>query len=605
MLVAVVVLAGLPVVLATSTASAAGPQASVSTVAEFWAAWTDPDVTQIDLLNDIDLITYNNDSNDYSTCDDPGEDTYPERHTNGDTLVDGHGFTLTMTCTDNAVLDSFGAHTLTVQDITVTHAGLTSGNGIAMEDLGGDVVVIDSTIVDNWVDEDSCGSIGAPAVGTASLCIPLGGGIAGGGDVTVSGSTIARNRTSTFGVGIFANGFLTVTDSVIAENIAEGTIDQDAFGGGGAFANEGALVDGVRFEGNLARCPGDCEQYGGGLVTGPARVTNSSFTDNSVGCQAFCTNVGGAVYVVGDLDLAGSTFENNEASCFHGCAAAGAGIYADGSSAFDGATVVAAWGAAGLAAAIEPGEVTIVDSEFSGNRGTILDDPIYFSTCECAGGGLAVNGETAVSVTGSTFSGNEAYGSGGAVSIAGAVPLALTNSTLTGNVSRRGAVTSEGPVTTAYVTITDNVIPPPADELEPDPITSMSVGELRSFATVVVGAGSWPNCFVDGSSTSEGWNFSDDSSCGFTDAAKGDSEAAGNDPKLGVLADNGGPTRTRLPAPASPLLDRIPIASCQAGVATGVTTDQRGVTRPQGTGCDIGAVEVVVPVPVIQPTFTG
>jgi hypothetical protein len=45
-----------------------------------------------------------------------------------------------------------------------------------------------------------------------------------------------------------------------------------------------------------------------------------------------------------------------------------------------------------------------------------------------------------------------------------------------------------------------------------------------------------------------------------------------------------------------------------------VTTDQRGVTRPQGGGCDIGAVEVEVtggpdtPVPdplVGSPRFTG
>ena len=77
------------------------------------------------------------------------------------------------------------------------------------------------------------------------------------------------------------------------------------------------------------------------------------------------------------------------------------------------------------------------------------------------------------------------------------------------------------------------------------------------------------------------------------------------------------PTQTELPANASPLLDRIPVADCQDGVAAEVTTDQRGITRPQGTGCDVGSVEVVV-VPVtpvtpvtpaapitIAPAFTG
>ena len=49
-----------------------------------------------------------------------------------------------------------------------------------------------------------------------------------------------------------------------------------------------------------------------------------------------------------------------------------------------------------------------------------------------------------------------------------------------------------------------------------------------------------------------------------------------------------------LPQPGSPLLDAVATADCQAGSAAGVTTDQRGISRPQGTGCDIGAVEVFV-----------
>jgi CSLREA domain-containing protein len=63
------------------------------------------------------------------------------------------------------------------------------------------------------------------------------------------------------------------------------------------------------------------------------------------------------------------------------------------------------------------------------------------------------------------------------------------------------------------------------------------------------------------------------------------------DAMLGLLADNGGATRTFLPLPGSPLIDHIP--SGAANVCDGsVTADQRGVTRPQGTGCDVGSVEV-------------
>jgi hypothetical protein len=110
---------------------------------------------------------------------------------------------------------------------------------------------------------------------------------------------------------------------------------------------------------------------------------------------------------------------------------------------------------------------------------------------------------------------------------------------------------------------------------------------------------------------SSGYNFSDDATCGFTNTATGDRESAG-DPGLGALASNGGPTQTMLPSAASPLLDFIPLASCGGGdglAGFAVTTDQRGVTRPQGPGCEIGSVEVEVavaaaPIEVVI-TFTG
>jgi hypothetical protein len=54
---------------------------------------------------------------------------------------------------------------------------------------------------------------------------------------------------------------------------------------------------------------------------------------------------------------------------------------------------------------------------------------------------------------------------------------------------------------------------------------------------------------------------------------------------LGPLKNNGGPTFTQSLVKGSPAIDAAPMdANCPA-------TDQRGVARPQGTGCDIGAVE--------------
>lgn len=111
---------------------------------------------------------------------------------------------------------------------------------------------------------------------------------------------------------------------------------------------------------------------------------------------------------------------------------------------------------------------------------------------------------------------------------------------------------------------------------------------LRTAFGSVVALG---NCFLNGTTTSSNeFNYSDNNSCGFTNTAQGDQQNAAN-PGLGALADNGGPTQTRLPQPGSPLINAIPTASCQTDGASGVTTDQRGVTRPLGTGCDIGSVE--------------
>jgi hypothetical protein len=62
------------------------------------------------------------------------------------------------------------------------------------------------------------------------------------------------------------------------------------------------------------------------------------------------------------------------------------------------------------------------------------------------------------------------------------------------------------------------------------------------------------------------------------------------DPRLAPLADRGGPTLTQALEPGSAAIDAVPAsgAGCEA-------TDQRGVARPVGQGCDIGAFESRLP----------
>jgi hypothetical protein len=134
-------------------------------------------------------------------------------------------------------------------------------------------------------------------------------------------------------------------------------------------------------------------------------------------------------------------------------------------------------------------------------------------------------------------------------------------------------------------------------------------GTITSFGSVVVlPQFGLVNCQASGAEVTNGYNFADDTSCAFT--GTGDHQGVGLDAQLGLLADNGGPTPTLLPATASPLVDAIPAAACQAGGAAGITVDQRSLPRPGSgtTACDIGSVELQFAVPspvVITPTFAG
>jgi hypothetical protein len=78
-----------------------------------------------------------------------------------------------------------------------------------------------------------------------------------------------------------------------------------------------------------------------------------------------------------------------------------------------------------------------------------------------------------------------------------------------------------------------------------------------------------------------GNNIAGDDTCGLTQPT----DHPGVNPRLGPLADNGGPTATLALPPRSPAIDAGNDATCPSA-------DQRGVPRPQGPHCDIGAFEL-------------
>lgn len=203
------------------------------------------------------------------------------------------------------------------------------------------------------------------------------------------------------------------------------------------------------------------------------------------------------------------------------------------------------------------GTLNITNSTLSGN--------IVSPNSGGDGGGIWNWGT--LNITNSTFSRNIAYLGGGMENYFG--PAVITNSTFSGN----SAVTGGG-------------------------IFSYVFGTLAVKNTIVANSSSGGNCIDDGTSTSYGQNLSDDSSCSsfFNQTSDLNSTPAGLDP--GGLQNNGGPTKTIALISGSPAIDAIPVSptnNCTDFTGNVLGTDQRGVTRPQGAACDIGAFEFAEP----------
>jgi hypothetical protein len=97
-----------------------------------------------------------------------------------------------------------------------------------------------------------------------------------------------------------------------------------------------------------------------------------------------------------------------------------------------------------------------------------------------------------------------------------------------------------------------------------------------------------------GAPISLGFNLDAGASC----ALAGQGDRSGADPLLGPLADNGGGTDTMALGPGSPAIDA-------GGNCPPPATDQRGIARPLGAACDVGAFEAAAaPLPPVGVQLT-
>lgn len=105
-------------------------------------------------------------------------------------------------------------------------------------------------------------------------------------------------------------------------------------------------------------------------------------------------------------------------------------------------------------------------------------------------------------------------------------------------------------------------------------------GTVNLKNTIVVGKRNETNNCTGLASVSQGHNIDSGNTCGF--ASVGD--LINTDPLLDKLGKNGGFTQTHALLLGSPAIDAGDNVGCPA-------TDQRGVSRPRGIACDIGAYE--------------
>jgi uncharacterized repeat protein (TIGR03803 family) len=231
---------------------------------------------------------------------------------------------------------------------------------------------------------------------------------------------------------------------------------------------------------------------------------------------------------------------------------------------------------------------------------TLLDCRFTVNTSEASGGGIFNRPDGTLIIERCLFDGNRAVGAfqGGGVggAIANQGVLRVTNSTFSGNSAgfSAGALRNSGDMILSSCTFTRNTASECTD-CEGVPAVIVHVGTVATLRNTIVGGNTntlGAHRDLSGEFTTSDYNLVEQPA-GFV--LDGTNNLVGLTPLLGPLADHGGPTLTHLPLAGSPAFDAGDPGNCPA-------TDQRGVARPLGGRCDIGAAEADVA--LVPPRLT-
>jgi predicted outer membrane repeat protein len=400
------------------------------------------------------------------------------------------------------------------------------------------------------------------------------------GSAAVSGQGIPGVDAAAGGAA-FGARHVTVVGSLLAGNTS-GRGRADVLGGrGGAVAGTDVVLRATRLTGNTAA--GD----GGAVAATSMTASRTTFTGNVGGRR------GGAVAVTGDASITDGLVRHNVVAgeflrciCAPDDAAAGAGLHA-GSS------------------------LTLLRTEVSDNSGEVR---FQVGTLAAGAGLFRGGGVDAASllardstIAGNTIRGNEyaeaadwsGRAAGGGVAAGSAV---LTNTTVSGNTVRnairpdapqdvaRAAAVSTGALVLDHATMTRNTLyrfdftTNDYERATGPAAATLTAAPLRFDRSVVLPATGQVTCGTGTVAAASSYSVAGDPSCDL--AGPGDRQSAAG-AGLGPPGRHGGPVPTQVPTTGSVLVDAVPPDACP------VRADARGVRRPQGPACDVGAVEVV------------